>query len=74
MSKEAKSLEDVLIQALLLMGIITPQFTGAITLHFTNGGLGDVDRLEKSLKRKKKYANKVYQDFQGYPDDLLRNV
>jgi hypothetical protein len=56
MAKQLESLEDILIQTLLEMEIITPGFTGEITLKISQGGLRDVDRLEKSLKRSGKWC------------------
>lgn len=48
--------EDNLVEILQKMGIITPNFTGEITLKISQGGLRDIDRLEKSLKRSGKWC------------------
>jgi len=46
--------ESRLLHALREMEITTFTFTGSVTLHFNQGGLTDIDRLEKSLKKKGK--------------------
>ena len=56
MANQLKALEDVLIQTLLKMGIITPEFNGEVLLKISQGGLRDLDRVEKSLKRSKKWC------------------
>lgn len=59
MAKHLESLEDILIHTLLAMEIINPEFQGSVTLHISKGGLCDVDRLEKSLKRSGKWCNRL---------------
>jgi len=59
MGKQLESLEDILIETLLAMEIITSDFQGAVTLHISKGGLSDVDRQEKSLKRTGKCSNRL---------------
>ena len=43
--------EKLLVESLLQLEIVFPQFTGSVTLHFTQGGLGEIDRYEKNLKK-----------------------
>jgi len=51
--------EKLLIESLMQLEIIFPQFTGSVTLHFTQGGLGDIDRYEKNLKKFLRPANRL---------------
>ena len=51
--------EKLLVESLMQLEIIFPQFTGSITLHFTQGGLGDIDRYEKNLKKIWRPANRL---------------
>ncbi len=44
-------LENELSEILSCMQVLYPKFTGSITLHYSQGGLGDIDRYEKNLKR-----------------------
>jgi len=34
------------------MGIIGPDYRGEVILYFLEGGLSDIDRVEKSVKRR----------------------
>ena len=54
-----KNWEKLLIETLMEMEVIHPQFTGSITLHFTQGGLGDIHRYEKYLKIFSRPDNKL---------------
>ena len=54
-----KDWENLLVESLMQLEIIFPQFTGSITLHFTQGGLGDIDRYEKNLKKIWRPANRL---------------
>lgn len=51
---EEKALEFDLIHTLKEMGLITADFTGDILLKISQGGLRDIDRIEKGLKRSSK--------------------
>lgn len=51
--------EKLLVESLMQLEIIFPQFTGSVTLHFTQGGLGDIDRYEKNLKKFLRPANRL---------------
>jgi hypothetical protein len=44
-------LEKLVVQGLTEMGLVNADFTGTITFHFREGGLADIDRYEKCLKR-----------------------
>ncbi len=50
--------EKIIVECLVTMGIIHSQFTGSLTLHFNQGAICDIDRLERSLKVKK-YLDKT---------------
>jgi len=55
-----KDLERELINILIKMEVIHSAFMGELTLHIGQGpALCDIDRYEKSLTRKKRFANKV---------------
>jgi hypothetical protein len=54
-----KSLQDLMIR----LNIIDDQFTGSITFHFNQGGLGEIEKLEKSLKKKLNSCNKLNNNF-----------
>ena len=56
--KNAEPQERGIRNELLLLGIIDERFTGSITLHFTQGGLSEIDRLEKNLRKKMLCDNK----------------
>jgi len=49
--RDMKEIEKFLIHTLIKLNIIHPNFTGTITFHISRGGLSDIDRFEKSLKR-----------------------
>jgi hypothetical protein len=51
--------EKLLVESLMRLEIIFPQFTGSVTLHFTQGGLGDIDRYEKNLKTFSRSGNRL---------------
>ena len=51
--------EKLLVESLMQLEIIFPQFTGSVTLHFTQGGLGDIDRYEKNLKKFSRSAKRL---------------
>jgi hypothetical protein len=51
--------EKLLVESLMQLEIVFPQFTGSVTLHFTQGGLGDIDRYEKNLKKFWRPANRL---------------
>jgi hypothetical protein len=57
--KSAESQERGIRNELILLGLIDERFTGSITLHFTQGGLSEIDRLEKNLRKKLLCDNKV---------------
>jgi hypothetical protein len=52
MPTSLKALEKSIIDALLKLGYISPEFVGPVTLYVSRLGLSDVDGAEKSLKRK----------------------
>ena len=53
MDKERlRKAEQDLLDSLIKMGIITPNYQGEVILHFSQGGLTDIDRIEKSLRRR----------------------
>jgi hypothetical protein len=41
----------LLTQAFVEMGIILADFTGSVTFHFNSGGVTEIERYEKCLKR-----------------------
>jgi len=47
-----KTLERDLVKILFSMMIIEPGFTGSLTLHFNEGGLSEIDKVEKNLRKK----------------------
>jgi len=47
-----KKLEKELIEILTRIGIIGPDYQGEVILHFSQGGLSDIDRFEKSIRRR----------------------
>ncbi len=44
--------ERDLVEILRRIGIIGPDFQGEVILHFSQGGLSDIDRVEKSIRRR----------------------
>ncbi len=44
--------EKELIEALTRMGIVSPGFSGDVILHLSQGGLTDIDRFEKCIRRR----------------------
>ena len=46
-----KDLENILMECLVRLGYVSHKFSGSVTLHVTQGVIGDVDRYEKCLKR-----------------------
>ena len=44
--------ERELVEILRRVGIIGPDYQGEVILHFSQGGLSDIDRVEKSIKRR----------------------
>ena len=44
--------ERDIITALLLLIVITKNFTGRVTLHFNQGGITDYERFEGGLKKR----------------------
>ena len=48
MEKAEKDLVDILRS----IGIIDGDFQGEVILHFSQGGLSDIDRVEKSIRRR----------------------
>ena len=57
--KSAESQERGIRNELILLGLIDERFTGSITLHFTQGGLSEIVRLEKNLRKKLLCDNKA---------------
>jgi len=45
-------LEKSITQVLIDSGIIDLKFTGSVTIHFSQGGLSEIDRIEKNLRKK----------------------
>jgi hypothetical protein len=54
-----ESLEKSITQALISYSVIDCKFTGSVTLHFTQGGLSEIDKVEKNLRKKLACDNKV---------------
>jgi hypothetical protein len=50
-------LENVLLESLMKLEIISPQFTGSVTIHIGQGAISDIDRYEKCLLRSRRSAN-----------------
>ena len=44
--------ERDLVEILRSFGIIGPDFQGEVILHFSQGGLSDIDRVERSIRRR----------------------
>ena len=44
--------ERELVEILRRVGIIGPDYQGEVILHFSQGGLSDVDRVERSIRRR----------------------
>ena len=44
--------EKELVEILRSIGIIDPDFQGEVIRHFSQGGLSDIDRVEKSIRRR----------------------
>ncbi len=47
-----KKAERELIEILTRIGVIGPDYQGEVILHFSQGGLSDIDRFEKSIRRR----------------------
>jgi hypothetical protein len=47
-----KSFEKFLISGLKNFGLIDQKFTGQVTLHFNEGGLSDIEKLERRVVRR----------------------
>ncbi len=47
-----RKLEKDLLNCLIQLGVITPNYQGEVILHFSEGGLTDIDRFEKSIRRR----------------------
>ncbi len=47
-----KKSEREIIEILTEMGIIAPDYQGDVILHFSQGGLSDIDQVEKSIRRR----------------------
>ena len=47
-----KRSEREIIEILTGMGIIDPDYQGEVILHFSEGSLSDIDRVEKSFRRR----------------------
>ena len=47
-----KKSEREIVEILTRLGIIDPDYQGEVILHFSEGGLSDIDRVEKSIKRR----------------------
>ncbi len=47
-----KKIEKEIVSCLLQLGITTPSYQGDVILHFSEGGLTDIDRFEKSIRRR----------------------
>ncbi len=47
-----KNLEKELVACLINLDIITTGYQGEVVLHFSEGGLTDIDRFEKSIRRR----------------------
>lgn len=62
MDKEARrEVEQELLDCLKKLDVITPNYQGEVILHFSEGGLTDIDRVEKSIRRRfeKKLINRA---------------
>ena len=44
--------ERELVEILTKIGIISPDYQGEVILHFSQGGLSEIDRFEKSIRRR----------------------
>ena len=47
-----KKAEKELTEILTRIGIISQDYQGEVILHFSQGGLSDIDRFEKSIRRR----------------------
>ena len=47
-----KKAEKELVEILTRIGIINPDYQGEVILHFSQGGLSEIDRFEKSIRRR----------------------
>ena len=50
--KEAQRYEKNISNSLELLGIIGSGFTGAVTIHFCEGGISDYEKSEKGLRKR----------------------
>ncbi len=50
--KTRHKIERELIACLTNLGVVTPTYSGEIIIHFSEGGVTDIDRFEKSLRRR----------------------
>jgi hypothetical protein len=44
--------EKAILCALSLLGIVSPDFTGSVTLHIHQGRISDLEKTEKSIKKR----------------------
>lgn len=51
-SQEWKEFERAIGQNLKRFGLIGEKFTGQLTFHFNDGSVCDIDKLERSLKKR----------------------
>ena len=58
LKKNTEFCEKTITQELVFLGIIDQKFTGSITLHFTQGGLSEIDKQEKNLRKRLLSDNK----------------
>ncbi len=47
-----KQIEKDLLDCLVRLQVITRSYQGEVILHFSEGGLTDIDRFEKSIRRR----------------------
>ena len=50
--KSPKLIEKHIVQSLIDLGAIHEKFTGQLIIHFADGGIAQIDRLEKNLTKK----------------------
>lgn len=51
-AQELKEWEKLIVNGMKCAGLIGDRFTGQITLHFNDGSICDIDKLEKGLKKR----------------------
>jgi hypothetical protein len=52
LKKNIEFCEKTLTEYLIFWQVIDPKFTGSVTFHFSQGGLSEIDKYEKGLRKK----------------------